>query len=95
MTLIWGWVEREHGMVSDHEQHLTVIGSIAVTPARDSDPDQSLDTRQFFLPRLAVLAAKKVERELLRVTCPEMNTCRIVFLLHDLSSLLDPTGVKW
>lgn len=79
MTLIWEWVQREHGMVSSHEQHFTVIWSGAVTPSRDYDPDQSLDTRQFFLPRLAVLVAKQVERKLPRVRCPEMNTSRIVF----------------
>lgn len=79
MTLIWGWVERGHGMMSSHEQYFTVIGSSAVTQARDYDPDQSLDTRKFFLPRFAVLVAKKFERKLPRLTCHEMNTPRIVF----------------
>ena len=75
MTLVWGWIEREHGTASSHEQHFTVIRSSAVTKARDYDPDQYLDTRQFFLPHLAVVA-KQVERILPRVTSAEMNTSR-------------------
>ena len=60
MTLVWGWVEREDGIASSHEQHFTVIRSSAVTPARDYDSDQSLDIRKFFLPRLAVLSRNKL-----------------------------------
>ena len=76
MTLVWGWIEREHGIAMRHEQHFTVIRSSSVTPARDYDSYQSLDTRQFFLSRLAVLSRNKLRRQNYLVTSPEMNTSR-------------------
>ena len=60
VTLAWGWIEREHGIASSHEQHFTVIRRSSVTPARDYDSHQSLDTWQFYLPRLAVLSRNKL-----------------------------------
>ena len=82
MTLVWGWVERKHGIASSHEQHFTVIRSSAVTPARDYDPEQYLDTRHFFLPGVtAGFVAKQVERKLPCVRSLKMNTSRNFFAI--------------
>ena len=66
MNIFAGLVARGRGIVSSQEQHFTVIRStlsvqaLLHVPATDYDPDQSLDIRQFFLSRPAMLSRHKL-----------------------------------